>query len=248
MHHTKDNQWLLERVDTPQTNWLRDPIEPMLAQLAGQPPESPDFVYEVKWDGIRAMVALDEGEVRIRSRNGNDITRQFPELLLPRRAFRATSALVDGEIVCPDVDGKPSFQNVIHRLQLKGETAIRHAMAKFPALCFVFDCLYLDGRPIVGEPLTRRREWLEDAVKQPSAFRVSAVVEEGAALLDAVRQMGLEGIMAKRRDASTLRENARGLVENQDAANPRVRDRRLYLGQGRPGTDLGRATPGLRLW
>jgi bifunctional non-homologous end joining protein LigD len=202
MHHTKDNQWLLERVDTPQTNWLRDRIEPMLALPADQPPESQDFVYEVKWDGIRAMVTLDEGEVRIRSRNGTDITKQFPELLLADRAFRATSALVDGEIVCPDADGKPSFQNVIHRLQLKGETAIRRAMAKFPALCFVFDCLYLDGRPIVSEPLTRRREWLEDAVKQPSAYRVSTVVEEGAALLEAVRQMGLEGIMAKRRDSS----------------------------------------------
>jgi bifunctional non-homologous end joining protein LigD len=201
MHQTKDNQWLLERVDNPQTNWLRDPIEPMLAQLADQPPKSPDFVYEVKWDGIRALVALDEGEIRIRSRNGNDITRQFPELQHAAQSFHATSALVDGEIVCPDVDGKPSFQNVIHRLQLKGETAIRHAMAKFPALCFVFDCLYLDGRPIVGEPFTRRREWLEDAVKQPLAFRLSALVEEGEALLDAVRRIGLEGIMAKRRDA-----------------------------------------------
>jgi bifunctional non-homologous end joining protein LigD len=200
MHHTKDNQWLLERVDTPQTNWLRDPIAPMLAQLADQPPDSRDYVYEVKWDGIRALIAVDEGEVRIRSRNGNDITRQFPELLHAAQSIRASSALLDGEIVCPDADGKPNFDHVIQRLQLKGQRAIQNVMAKFPALCFLFDCLYLDGRPIVGEPYTRRREWLEDAIQQPSAFRQSAVVEEGEALLDAVRQMGLEGIMAKRRD------------------------------------------------
>ncbi len=74
MHHTRGNEWLLGRVDTPQVDWLRGPIEPMLAQSVDKPPESEDYLYEVKWDGIRAMVALDEGEVRIRSRNQHDIT------------------------------------------------------------------------------------------------------------------------------------------------------------------------------
>jgi ATP-dependent DNA ligase len=66
-------------------------------------------------------------------------------------------------------------------------------------VCYVFDCLYLDGRPIVNEPLTRRREWLEDAIKKDSAYRVSGVVEDGPAFFEAVKQMGLEGIMAKQR-------------------------------------------------
>jgi len=130
-----------------------------------------------------------------------DITMQFPELLLPEQAFRATSALFDGEIVCLDPDGKPNFRDVIHRMQQKSEGAIERAKAKHAAVCYLFDCLYLDGRPIVSEPLTRRRAWLEDAIKKDSPYRVSQAVEEGAAFFEAVKQMGLEGMMAKQRNS-----------------------------------------------
>jgi DNA ligase D-like protein (predicted ligase) len=191
-------------VDRPQTDWLRDPVEPMLARVADKPPESEDYVYEVKWDGIRAMIALDEGEVRIHGRNQLDLTSQFPELLKPEGAFRAASALFDGEIVCLDPDGKPNFRDVIHRMQQKTEAAVERARAKHPAVCYLFDCLYLDGRPIINEPLARRREWLQDAIKNNPAYRVSEVVEEGAPFLEAVKQMGLEGIMAKQRNSPYL--------------------------------------------
>jgi bifunctional non-homologous end joining protein LigD len=201
-HQTKDNQWLLERVDNPQTDWLRDPIEPMLARPADKPPHSADYLYEVKWDGLHALISLDEGQIRIRGRHGTDFTRQFPELLIPEQAFRATSALFDGEIVCLEADGRPVFKNVIHRMQQKTEAAIERAKVKYPAVCYVFDCLYLDGRPIVNEPLTRRREWLEDAIRKDSAYRVSGVVEDGPAFFEAVKGMGLEGIIAKQRDST----------------------------------------------
>jgi bifunctional non-homologous end joining protein LigD len=203
-HHTKENQWLLERVDTPQMDWLRDPIEPMLAKLADKPPDSENYVYEVKWDGIRAMVSLDEGELRIHGRHQMDLTKQFPELLIPEQAFRATSGLFDGEIVCLEADGKPNFRNVIHRMQQKTEGGIERAKAKYPAVCYLFDCLYLDGRAIINEPLRRRREWLEDAIKKDSAYRVSEALEEGTALFEAAKQLGLEGIMAKERDSIYL--------------------------------------------
>src|SRR5205085_8697011 len=169
IHHTKDNQWLLERVDKPQIDWLRDTIDPMLARPASKPPESPDYLYEVKWDGIRALISLDEGEIRIRGRNGLDVTKQFPELIIPEQAFRATSGLFDGEIVCLESDGRPNFQKVIHRMQQTSEGAIERAKAQHPVVCYLFDCLYLDGRPIVNEPLTRRREWLADAIKKDCA-------------------------------------------------------------------------------
>jgi len=201
-YQTKDNQWLLERIDNPQTDWLRDPIEPMLAKPADKPPDSADYLYEVKWDGLRALISLDEGEIRIRGRNGTDYTKQFPELLIPEQSFRATSALFDGEIVCLQADGRPVFKNVIHRMKQKSDGAIERAKAKFPAVCYVFDCLYLDGRPIVNEPLTRRREWLEDAIKRDSAYRVSGVEEDGPAFFEAVKQMGLEGVLAKQRGSS----------------------------------------------
>jgi len=203
-YHTKENQWLLERLDNPQMDWLRDPIEPMLAKPADKPPASGDYFYEVKWDGIRALISLDEGQVTIRGRNGTDYTKQFPELLISEPAFRATSAVFDGEIVCLEADGKPNFANVIHRMQQKSEGAAERARVKHPAVCYVFDCLYLDGRPIINEPLIRRREWLEDAIKKDSAYRVSGVVDDGPAFHEAVKQMGLEGIMAKLRNSTYL--------------------------------------------
>lgn len=201
IHQSKENQWMLERVDLPQTDWLRDRISPMLADSADQLPNSPEYLYELKWDGLRALIALDEGAVRVYGRNQMDFTRQFPELLAPDQAFRATSGLFDGEIVCLDADGRPNFRHVIHRMQQKSEGAIARAQAQHPAVCYVFDCLYLDGRPIVNEPLTRRREWLADAIRKESAYRVSEVVEDGPSFLEAVEQLGLEGIMAKRRQS-----------------------------------------------
>src|SRR5438552_5453112 len=75
MHETKDNQWLLERVDSPQTDWLRAPIEPMLARPAPKPPNSADYLYEVKWDGIRALISLDEGGMSIHGRHQLDISK-----------------------------------------------------------------------------------------------------------------------------------------------------------------------------
>jgi len=203
-YQTKDNQWLLERVDNPQIDWLKDRVDPMLAQPAQKPPDSADYVYEVKWDGIRALISLDEGELKIRGRRGLDFTKQFPELLIPDQAFRATSALFDGEIVCLDAQGKPEFANVIHRMQQTTDGGIERGRAKHPVVCYLFDCLYLDGRPIVNEPLSRRREWLEDAVRKGSVYRLSEAMTEGIEFFEAVKQMGLEGIMAKKRDSIYL--------------------------------------------
>jgi len=203
-HHTKENQWLLERVDHPQTDWLRDPVEPMLARPANALPRSEDYLYEVKWDGIRALISLDEGRIAIHGRNRLDMTKQFPELLNAEQAFRATSGLFDGEIVCLEADGRPNFRNVIHRMQQKTESAIERARARFPAVCYVFDCLYLDGRAIVNEPLARRREWIRDAIRKDCAYRVSEAVDEGEPFLQAVKQLGLEGVMAKQRQSTYL--------------------------------------------
>jgi ATP-dependent DNA ligase len=83
------------------------------------------------------------------------------------------------------------------RLQAKGERGIERHRSRHPAVCYLFDCLYLDGRPIVNDPLRRRREWLADALKRGSSYRLSEVVEDGTALFDAARQAELEGIVAK---------------------------------------------------
>jgi DNA ligase D-like protein (predicted ligase) len=195
---------LLERVDTPQIDWLRDDVEPMLSETREAPPTSGNYFYEIKWDGIRAMISLDEGQIKIRSRNNKDITRQFPELLIPEQALRATAGLFDGEIVCLDDAGKPVFKNVIHRMQQNTDSSIERARAKYPAVCYIFDCLYLDGRPILNETLERRRAWLKDVVRADAPYRVSDIVEHGKELFSAAAEMGLEGIMAKVKDSPYL--------------------------------------------
>lgn len=200
-HQSRDNQWLLERVDRPQVDWLRDPIEPMLARASDRLPVSNDYLYEVKWDGLRALISLDEGELRIRGRNGMDLTPKFPELVVPEQALRATSGLFDGEIVCLDAHGRPNFAHVIQRMQQTTGSGIERARSRHPAVCYLFDCLYLDGRPIVNEPLTRRREWLLDAVKKGTVYRVSEVVDDGEAFFEAVKELQLEGVLAKQRNS-----------------------------------------------
>jgi DNA ligase D-like protein (predicted ligase) len=107
--------------------------------------------------------------------------------------------LFDGEIVCLDPTGRPVFEDVVHRLHHRTDSAIARARAKHPAVVYVFDCLYLDGRPIVNEPLIRRRAWLMDAIKQNPVYRVSEAMDEGMELYKAAAEVGLEGIIAKER-------------------------------------------------
>ncbi len=201
IHLMKENQWLLERVDTPQVDWLSIDVDPMLAELGREVPLGDHYVYEVKWDGIRAIIQVDEGQIRILSRNHMDITKSFPELLAVDKSFRVSGAVFDGEIVCLDDAGKPVFRDVIHRMQQKTDGAIERDRVKRPAVCYLFDLLYLDGRPVMQEPLWRRRQWLEDIVKRDTAYRVSSIVTEGQELFNAAEQFGLEGIIAKRRDS-----------------------------------------------
>lgn len=201
IHKMKNKEWLLERVDEPQVNYLKQEIEPMLSDAVDTPPKGDKYIYEVKWDGIRAMISLEDGQLRIRTRNQHDVTSQFPELLVADKAFRANTGLFDAEIVCLDKTGRPSFKTVISRLMVKGETNILKASKTNPVNCYVFDCLYLDGRPLINEPLLRRKEWLQDAIKHETPYRVSEFIEDGDSLFEAAREHALEGIMAKIRDS-----------------------------------------------
>jgi DNA ligase D-like protein (predicted ligase)/DNA ligase D-like protein (predicted polymerase)/DNA ligase D-like protein (predicted 3'-phosphoesterase) len=201
IHKMKGKEWLLERVDEPQINYLKQEIEPMLSDSVDVPPRGDKYIYEVKWDGIRALISLEDGQMKIRTRNQHDVTAQFPELLIPEKAFRANTALFDAEIVCLDRSGRPSFKTVISRMQARGETNIQKASKTNPVNCYVFDCLYLDGRPLINEPLLRRKEWLKDAIRNDTPYRVSEFIEDGESLFEAAKEHDLEGIMAKQKDS-----------------------------------------------
>lgn len=200
MHKMKDQEWLLEKVDPPLKDWLHSVVEPMHSESVSAPPKG-DYLYEVKWDGIRALIFIEDGTIRLQSRNGNDITHKYPELLDVSTSFRATNGLFDGEIVVLDETGKPQFERVINRLKTSGEAAIKRLSKTKPVYCYVFDCIYLDGRSLVNEPFYRRYEWLADSVKMGGRYRLSEVMDDGEALFKAAQQHHLEGIMAKKRDS-----------------------------------------------
>ncbi len=198
MHLMKDKEWLLERVDTPQQDFLGNVMKPMLADSAKKVP-SGNYEYEVKWDGIRALIYLNEGELKIYSRNLNDITEQFPELNVPEEAFRINNAIFDSEIVCLDTEGRADFKRVIKRLMSKKN--FDRESKRSPAYCYLFDCLYLDGRPLVNDPWSRRRWWMIDSVRLgETSYRISESIEDGRALFDATKKLGVEGIIAKKID------------------------------------------------
>lgn len=204
IYKIKAKEWLFERVDTPQVNYLQDEIEPMLSGSADKPPVGDNFIHEIKWDGIRALIAVEDGQVRIRTRNQNDVTKQFPELTVADKSFRATCGLFDAEIVCLDKSGKADFKKVIHRLMSTGETTIQKNVKTSPVYCYVFDCLYMDGRSLIHEPLVKRREWLRDAIKSDTPYRISEAVDDGEALFEAAREHQLEGIISKDRSGKYL--------------------------------------------
>ena len=204
IYKIKEKEWLFERVDTPQVNFLHDTIEAMLSDTTGRIPKNSDHVYEIKWDGIRALVKVEDGQVSIKSRNQNDITKQFPELHSVDKAFRVTNGLFDAEIVCLDKEGKPEFKKVINRLMSTGEATIQKLSKTNPAYCYIFDCLYLDGRSLINDSLLKRKEWLKDSVRSDTAYRVSEVVEDGESLFAAAKEHGLEGIMAKKKEGKYL--------------------------------------------
>jgi len=196
MHLMKNKEWLLERVDKPQQNFLEMEVQPMVAEALKKPPKG-NYRYEVKWDGIRVMITLNEGKMIIRSRNMNDITAQFPELNIPEEAFRVNNGVFDGEIVCLDPQGRADFRKVIKRLMTKKQMEIDYQVRKSPAYCYLFDVPYLDGRSLVNDPWIRRREWLKDSFRKNTPYRFSEDIEDGQALFEAAKTMGIEGIMAK---------------------------------------------------
>lgn len=199
IYRTEGKNWLLEKLDEPQVDWLNDRIDPMHAHRVTDPPKG-DYVYEVKWDGIRALMALEDNQIRIRTRNQNNVTDKFPELQSPGD-LRATCALFDAEIVSLDSDGKPDFHKVINRLKTSSSQVIERLSKSEPVYAYVFDCLYLDGRALVNEPLYRRYEWLQDSIKKGGRYRISEAVEDGEGLFKAAQEHGLEGIMAKKKDS-----------------------------------------------
>lgn len=172
-------------------------VKPMLA-TSGKLPRGGDWAYEVKWDGVRVLAYVDGGDLRLESRNLLDITARYPELSGLARAIGAAEALLDGEVVAFDENGKPSFSTLQRRMHVAGPHAVRGHVRATPILYAVFDVLFVDGRSMMDRPWEERRAVLDDLVSAGERWRVPAAHEDGEALASASRAQGLEGIVAKR--------------------------------------------------
>jgi bifunctional non-homologous end joining protein LigD len=174
-------------------------LEPMLATAAERPPTGEGWAFEIKWDGIRALVSADRGEIRITARGGADATARYPELATPGPALGAHRAILDGEIVAFDQDGRPSFQLLQRRMGLSNEATIRRRAAETPVALIAFDLLWLDGRSLLDEPYEQRRRLLAELDLDDGNWQAPRHhVGDGAALWEVVRKRDLEGIVAKR--------------------------------------------------
>jgi bifunctional non-homologous end joining protein LigD len=205
-----ESSWMIHRIDPPEDPaWVPMPehVVPMLATPSTRPPgDEWAWSFEVKWDGVRAVAYAKPGRLRLESRNLNDITAAYPEVrgLLDDLGMR--EAVLDGEIIAFEESDpghpRPSFERLQRRMHVNSDAAARRLMASVPVTYVIFDLLYLDGRLLIDLPYRERRERLEALGLNGSAWRVPAAHRgsdlSAAALLEATRERGLEGIIAKR--------------------------------------------------
>ncbi len=174
-------------------------ITPMLASITEQPFDDPNWIFEIKWDGYRAVAFIENGSVRLVSRNHNDLTPRYPELRKLPEFVKAQTAILDGEVVVLDEQGRSSFSLMQQRTGIRShgrQTAPRSDLA---ILYYVFDLIYSDGYDLRRVSLDDRKQALREILLSGDTVRYSDhYAGQGRALFDAAKQKGLEGILAKR--------------------------------------------------
>jgi bifunctional non-homologous end joining protein LigD len=187
-------------------------LEPMLAALGERPFSDPDWLFEIKWDGVRALAFLNDGVPKLRSRNAVDITARYPELASLPQTIAARQAILDGEIVALDAHGLSDFQLLQERMHVRvpGESLV----TKVPVVYFVFDLLYCDGYDLRASPLVERKQLLQRLVQGSERVRYSDhQLERGKELFELAKENGLEGVVAKRTDSIYVSDRSQSWVK-----------------------------------
>jgi len=205
---TGGKQWMMHRMDPPPPDWQPMPalVRPMLA-TAGELPRDEvgdRFAYEMKWDGVRAVVYVDGGRVRAMTRNDLEVSATYPELRELGAALGSTKVILDGEIIATDPEsGRISFGALQHRMHVQDPGRVRKLAASTPITYVIFDLLYLDGVDMIDLSYERRRDALDQLGlrgprwQTPPSFRAA-----GEDVLAASKDQGLEGIVAKQLDSA----------------------------------------------
>ena len=175
-------------------------LSPMLATLIDRPFSDPGWLFEIKWDGARTLAWITEDEIHLRSRAGNEVTQQYPELASLPRHVRARRALLDGEIVVLDERGHSDFERMQQRMNVQRPSP--DLRARYPVTYFLFDLLHCDGHDLREVPLLERKNFLRRILDPAREFRFSDhQLEQGKELFESARQQDLEGIVGKRIDS-----------------------------------------------
>lgn len=177
-------------------------VDPMLATAVTKPPAGHQWLYEIKWDGVRALCLVHNGKLQVFSRRGIRCEKQYPELHNLPDQVSAKSAWLDGEICVLDADGRARFHNIQPRIGAN-PAAVPQLAQSSPATLFLFDILYVDGYDLRGVALEERKRVLSSIVTPDEHIKLSEAFDtDGEQMFDAARQMGLEGILAKDRSSS----------------------------------------------
>ncbi len=198
-------EWMVHRMDPPAdaaAEPMPERIVPMLARAAAEPPAGEEWAFEIKWDGVRAIAYCSPGEVRLESRNLNEITDSYPEIARIDRSLGSRRAVLDGELVAFDESGRPSFGTLQQRMHVASREQARRLAKRTPVTYVIFDLLWLDGHSLIELPYAERRERLTALGLQGESWQTPEhVVGQGRELLAASREQQLEGIVAKRLDS-----------------------------------------------
>jgi bifunctional non-homologous end joining protein LigD len=190
----------LARLGAPRRRLEARDLKPMLAETRERPFSGEDWIFELKYDGFRLLVACQEGEPVLRYRGGGDATAAFPEIARAVAALPFEGLVVDGEVVVTDEGGRPSFQKLQRRAQLGRALDIERASVELPATLQVFDLLALEGHDLRSQPLVERKALLRDILPPAGPLRFTDHVEDrGEALFAEVERLGLEGLVAKKK-------------------------------------------------
>ncbi|MGA8215199.1 MAG: non-homologous end-joining DNA ligase [Candidatus Sulfotelmatobacter sp.] len=193
---------LVSEVDGAVKRPMPSTIHPMLATPVDVAFDGAEWLFEIKWDGYRAIAFIDDGKLRLVSRNQNELTERFPELKDLPKLVRTKSAILDGEVVALDEQGRASFSLMQQRTGFRPGGRRGAAKADVPVLYYAFDLLYLDGYDLRKLPLEVRKRRLASILITGDVLRYSDHYEkQGKALFEMARAKGLEGILAKKRDS-----------------------------------------------
>ena len=186
-------------------------IQPMLATLVDRAFNDDEWLFEIKWDGYRALAFIDRDRLRLVSRNQNDLTTQFPELGDLAQHLKARQAVVDGEVAALDENGRPSFSLMQQRTGMSTPgRRFGTPRLEIPIVYYVFDLLYLDGYNLMQVDLEKRKELLAGIVVPSNRVRVSDhFIGRGEDVFEVAKERGLEGIVAKRRRGSYIQKRSR---------------------------------------